>query len=271
MSWELYTGLLEEAARFGVRRISPFLMNEPFADPEIIERIAAINQIHPRAKVVLTTNGSLLTEEKSRRLLELGDGVHEIHFSVQGIEKEAYEATMRGALVFEKTLENIDRFLRLQDGSRARRPVVWVTMVDTGTIDARQALAYWSARGVRSKYTRLENRGGNIPGAGELSRGGEMRPFTTCTRLMKQAYVLFNGDVVLCCTDYRKTMVLGNVAEGGLRAVWSSERAARIRRDYQRGDFSRNPLCGSCTIDREKEVEAIPRGLRQLPRRVASL
>jgi MoaA/NifB/PqqE/SkfB family radical SAM enzyme len=271
MDWGMYTGLLEESARHGTRRISPYLMNEPFADPEIIERIAAINQIHPRAKVVLTTNGSLLGEEKARRLLDLGDGVHEIYFSVQGIEKESYESTMRGALVFEKTLANIDRFLRLHAERRGRRPIVWVTMVDTGTIDAREAVAYWSARGVRAKYTRLENRGGNIAGAEELSRAGEMRPFTGCTRLMKQAYVLFNGDVVLCCTDYRKTMVLGNVAEGGLQAVWNGPRAAGIRRDYQREDFSRNPLCGSCTVDLETEISVVPRGLRTLPRRAASL
>lgn len=259
MDENLFRALIEETAKYKVRRISPYLMNEPFIDPQILDRVRIINDINPRAKVVLTTNGGLLTPERVDRLLGLGGGVHELYLSVQGIDPEAYRSTMRGGLRFEKTMAHIDYLLETMKKRGAMRPVVWITMVDSNLIDARAAVAYWAARGVRSKYTRLENRGGNIREAGGFSRSRDMQPFADCTRLMKQAYVLFNGDVVLCCTDYRQTMVLGNIREGGLYRVWNSPRAMKIRSDFVRGDLSDNPLCRSCTVDREVEVTHLPR------------
>ena len=72
--------------------------------------------------------------------------------------------------------------------------------------------------------------------------------YKDCTRLFKHAYILFNGDMVLCCTDYFKTMVLGNVAESSIYEVWNGPRAVKIRQDFLRGDFSENPLCRDCCI-----------------------
>jgi MoaA/NifB/PqqE/SkfB family radical SAM enzyme len=270
MDWDVFESLVEETARHGVRRISPYLMNEPFADPEIFDRIRMINRINPAAKVVVTSNGGLLTQDRVDRLLDLGDGVHALYLSVQGIDEEAYEKTMRGGMRFRKTMANVDYLLEAMKKRGARRPEIWVTMVDTDVIDARKSVAYWSSRGVRSKYTKLENRGGNIHDANEISRSHAMRPFTDCTRLFKQAFVMFNGDVVLCCTDYRKTMVLGNTRDGGLHGVWNSDRAVAIRQAYIREDFSENSLCGTCTIDREVEVSHVPKGARRLPRLFAS-
>ncbi|HEX9508022.1 MAG TPA: radical SAM protein, partial [Myxococcales bacterium] len=98
MDWGLFRKIVDESAHYRVRRISPYLMNEPFVDREIFERIRYINEANPRAKVIITTNGSLLTPPVVDRVLGLGEGLHEIAISVQGIDAEAYEKTMRGGL-----------------------------------------------------------------------------------------------------------------------------------------------------------------------------
>ena len=72
MDWALFRKIIDESARHRVRRISPYLMNEPFVDPEIFEKIAYINRVNHRARVTLTTNGSLLTKGVVDRLLGLG-------------------------------------------------------------------------------------------------------------------------------------------------------------------------------------------------------
>jgi MoaA/NifB/PqqE/SkfB family radical SAM enzyme len=255
----MFRSLLEETARYGVRRMSPYLMNEPFLDPELFDRIRTMNEINPKAKVVITSNGGLLTKEKVDELLDLGPGVHALYLSVQGIDKESYEKTMRGGMRFDKTMGYVEYLLREQKRRNLEWPRVWVTMVDTDIIDAQRAVEFWADLGVRSKYTKLENRGGNIGDAEEYSRSHDMEPFTGCTRLFKQAYVLFDGDVTLCCTDYYRTMILGNIkTDGGLYGVWNGERAKQIRRDYLRADFRNNKLCGECTIDRETEVSNNP-------------
>ncbi len=249
MTREMFERVIEEAAAHGVRRISPYLMNEPFLDPTLLDKLAFIRERAPGAKVVLTTNGSRLTPEVADRLLEV-DALHSLYISFQGVDKAEYESTMRGSLVFERTLGNVLGLIEKwkRKGGRARFSIV-VTMVQTNRIDAEKAVAFWKSKGVESKWTPLENRGRLIAAAQDLApQGRPLRPYTHCTRLFKQAYLLFNGDLVLCCTDYTRKMVLGNIRNSTLYAVWNSPKARTVRRLYSEGRLDQIPLCGGCEI-----------------------
>jgi hypothetical protein len=155
---------------------------------------------------------------------------------------------------FDRTMANVDQFLEAQRKRRLDRPELWVTMVDTTVIDARKAVDFWQSRGVNSKYTTLENRGGNIKDAESFSHTKEMPYYTTCTRLFKQAYIMFNGDLVLCCVDYSREQVLGNITDSSISAVWNGPVATGIRQRYLGHQFDRLPLCGVCKIDEIREV-----------------
>jgi len=249
MKKELFERVIDEIADHGVRRISPYLMNEPFLDPGIIEKLGYIKKKIPDARLVLTSNGSRLSPKIVDDLIE-ADVLHALYISFQGVEKEGYEATMRGSMVFEKTMENvlhlIDRWKAA--GGRDRFKIV-VTMVATNKIDPEKAVAFWKERGVESKWTPLENRGGNIAIAGDLApQAKPMKRFATCTRLFKQAYIMFNGDMVLCCTDYTREVVLGNITDSSISAVWNSKKALNIRRLYSEGYMDKIPLCRTCEI-----------------------
>lgn len=253
----LFERIIEECARHRVRRLSPYLMNEPFLDRDLPRKIRFMHERCPGARVVVTTNGSLLRPDVVEEVLDLGPALHALYISFHGIDRRGYERTMRGAVKFEETLANVNHLIDEMRRRDARRPDLWITMVDTNLIDAREAVRYWRGRGVRAKYTTLENRGGNIAGAGEMARG-EMDYYTTCTRLMKQAYILFNGDMVICCTDYSRQMVLGNVARSSVREVWNGPAAVAHRRAYLARRFDELPLCRACKVDRVREVEAVP-------------
>jgi len=71
-------------------------------------------------------------------------------------------------------------------------------------------------------------------------------------RLMEQAYILYNGDVLLCCVDWERSTVLGNLKEKSLAEIWNSEAYMRIRRDYF-NNRTNNILCGKCLICDEKD------------------
>jgi radical SAM protein with 4Fe4S-binding SPASM domain len=249
MSDELFDKIVDEMARHRVRRISPYSNNEPFLDPRMVERIRLIHCRIPDAKIVLTTNGSRLDEATVDGLLEV-DALHALYISFQGVEKEGYEATMRGSLVFEKTLANVERLIARWKtaGGEARFKIV-VSMVATNLIDTEKAVAFWRARGVRSKWTPLENRGGNVLAADSLAPGRRpLKRYASCTRLFKQAYILWNGDMVLCCTDYTRKVLLGNVADTSIEQVWNADKAVTIRRLYAEGRMDQIPLCRDCAI-----------------------
>ncbi len=255
MDPDLFLRIIAEAKKHGVRRISPYLMNEPFIDKDLFKKIRYIHEQIPDSKVVVTTNGGLLTKDRVNEMLDIGDALHALYVSFQGIEKEGYEKTMRGAMHFTHTMENVNYLLEQQRRRMTPWPKVWITMVSTEVIDAKKAVAYWRKRGVRSKYTALENRGGNITDAESFSTSGHMEYFSSCTRLFKQGYINFNGDMVLCCTDYSRKQILGNVTNSSIQDVWNGPKAVDIRRRFLGDQIHTIDLCNVCKVDQEVEIE----------------
>ena len=249
MEEALFRKIVDELRDHKVRRISPYLNNEPFLDRNIVDKLNYIREKIPDSKIVLTTNGSKL-DEKTADSLIVSKSLRALYISFQGIEKEGYEETMRGSLVFEETMKNVETLVeKWKKAGGESLFKIYITMVATNKIDPYKAVAFWKEKGVRAKWTPLENRGGNIESAQGLAPGGEkLKRFTNCTRLYKQAYILFNGDMVLCCTDYERKVVLGNVAETSIEEVWNSKKAQGIRRLFWKGRLDQIPLCKDCEI-----------------------
>lgn len=254
MSSERFARIVDECARHHVTRFSPYLTNEPLLDPRIHERIRTVKERIPRCRIVLTTNGSLLTPEVTDRLLNLDGALHSLYVSFQGIGKVGYEKSVGAGIAFERVLHNVNHFLAEMRARRLTRPRVWVSMVATTLIDAPRAVAYWKSRGVRAKYTALENRGGSVSGT-EAWATSRMGYYSNCPRMFKQAYICFDGTMVACCTDYARREVLGNVFDHSIEEIWNGARAGDLRMRYLSGRIHTLTLCGSCRIDQEREIE----------------
>ncbi len=244
MDWELFTKIADEITSRPVARISPYLMNEPLMDREIGKKIRYLaERKRPGTVIKINSNGALLDDEMGEQLIE--SGLDRINFSVHGIRKETYESQMVG-MRLKRVLENIDRFLQLRESKGSTRPRVRVTMVRTRAIEEEldEIMAYWGSKGVKVNIRPLENRAQR-----EIATRGinpkRWRPFTFCNRLFEQAYVLSNGDVVLCCVDWERTTILGNLSNQSLYDIWNSERFMEIRRRYLHGDLD-GLLCKGC-------------------------
>lgn len=249
MEPELFRRIVDECAAGGLRRFSPYLTNEPLADDRLPDLLAYAGRALRRAKIVVTTNGHFLTPAMTDRLLALDPPLHAIHVSFQGVDRAFYESSMRGNLRFERTLSHLEALAGRLRRDRRDRPRLVVTMVATRGLDAGRAVAFWAERGIAAKVTALDNRGGKVE-ADRLALLPRLSPYRNCPRLMKQMYVHFNGDVVLCCVDNSRTVVLGNAARQSLREIWNSPGAVEHRRRYIAGEFEGLALCGTCTIDR---------------------
>ena len=245
MEWELFTKIADEITSHPVARISPYLMNEPLMDRELGKKIRylAEERKHPETVIKINSNGALLDEVMGEALIE--SGLDRINFSVHGIRRETYESQMVG-MKLERVLKNIDRFLELRERKGSTKPRVRVTMVRTKAIEEEldEIMAYWGERGVKVNVRPLENRAQK-----EIASKGlnpeRWRPFTFCNRLFEQAYVLSNGDVVLCCVDWERTTILGNLREQTLEEIWNGRELMEIRRRYLEGDLD-GLLCKRC-------------------------
>jgi MoaA/NifB/PqqE/SkfB family radical SAM enzyme len=243
MDEDLFRKIADECGRHFVGRISPYLMNEPLMDKKLPERLAYLNRAkQPFTKTKINSNGFLLTEDMSLGLIE--SGLRHLWISVQGYSEESYKASM--GLKLDVTLGNIDRFLELRERKRATYPKLTVTTVRTKYVDPEleYARAYWADRGVVFKVHTPDNRSGKDVSEFAVTKAKLRR---RCDLFLKQAYILYNGDMILCCHDWRRTVVLGNVGETSIREIWNSPGFLEVIRGYQAGDFSKCEICRTCT------------------------
>jgi len=243
MSQELYQQILDECAREkGVWRLEPFLMNEPFTDTRMVDWITMAKQAVPTALVTVTTNGTLVTPAITDRLIH--SGLDAIWFSFNGATKETYEQIM--GVSFEKVSANIDYLLEV----KPERLRVFTNMIETVVMapEIEQNIRNWHARGVGSGTSQLVNRAGNVKNFVELNyRPVNADPVRICDLLFHKMYILYNGDAVLCCMDWRRTVVMGNVQRQSIKEIWQGEKYQAYRRAHIEGRGKQMKLCNDCS------------------------
>lgn len=256
MDENLFYKIIDEAVKYPVKRISPYLMNEPLLDkrlPDFISYIA--KKRNPGTIIKINTNGSYLTEDLAVKLIN--SGLDKLHFSFHGIRKETYEKSMQN-LNYEETLKKINIFLEIKEKMKADKPKVKVTMIHTIEIDKEldEIRRYWNSKGVAVNIHALENRAHEAVAKKQLNVK-PMRTLSDCDRLFQQAYILFNGDCVLCCVDWERTTILGNVAQNSLYDVWNNKAYIDYRRNYLAGNL-KGTLCEKCEVQDEIDFSYYP-------------
>lgn len=83
-----------------------------------------------------------------------------------------------------------------------------------------------------------------------FNRGGSVKPkvqlnFPRCSYPGNPVVIDYAGDVVLCCNDYLKNVVFGNVKTKKLIDIWFSKRYSSMRKQLRNMEFSL-PICKKC-------------------------
>lgn len=248
MSFTLFAKLMRECGRYSdLRSINLFLMNEPLMDPQIVDRCSFAKEHNPTAAVCIWTNGCKLDEGLSRDLI--ASGLDTIGISIHAMWPQTYHR-LTGRRDFEQVLARVTRFVELRNLLKPQMRVE-IRLVGVRQLlsfeEVEEAISYWKKRGIEGVHTQLGhvNRAGNLPGTYGIIR----RNTSGCADQMpyQMAAVLYTGDVVLCCMDWRQEAVLGNIHHQSLASIWRSDRRQEIMARVQ-GEQESEPdfLCKRC-------------------------
>ncbi|HOE95178.1 MAG TPA: radical SAM protein [Candidatus Sumerlaeota bacterium] len=247
MDWDLYRSIIDQISEMGVRRISPYLMNEPMLDPEFPKRVEYITRKKkPWQFSKINSHGGLLTERMAKGILDAG--LDRVNFSVQGLDPVIYEDVMK--LPLQKTLDNIDRLLELKRAGNYKKPRIRVCMLMTKYIEPQmdKIQEYWGSRGVKININQLENRGKHKAIKSDEIAVRQLQNYDWCSRMFEQMYILYDGRMVMCCADWEQTGVMGDASKKPLREIWHDEVYTRYRRNFLRGRVQ-GTICDGCTKD----------------------
>ncbi|MBN1476346.1 radical SAM protein [Candidatus Sumerlaeota bacterium] len=247
MDMDLFKRIIDQVVEIPcLKRISPYLMNEPMLDRLLPERVKHISDRRPPGvRIKINSHGNACTETMAKRLLDAG--LTHCNFSVQGIDPEAYRQTM--GLNFERTVENIERMVRLRDEGNYRTKINVVMLDTTMTHPHLDAIrAFWRERGITIHINQLENRGNSKGIQSDEIAVHALQTYHWCNRLFDQIYILFDGRLVMCCADWEQTGVLGDANRESIAAIWHGERYRDFRRRFLTGEVQ-GMLCDGCTKD----------------------
>lgn len=227
------------------RRIHLNQMGEPLLNKSICEFVALAKK--DGHEVSFTTNGTLMDEEISRKLLMAG--IDHVTFSVDGYEKTTYESIRIGAN-YERVRSNIEGFCRLRN-ELSKHAVVHIDCIlsDLTKSEIAPMQNYWKGKVDSVNIIPLDDWAGKheLPGKFGLRNrrtktSGNVR--YPCDLLWTTTAISAEGCVMYCCHDYKLLSKLPNINERSLGEIWK-DNVSEERRKHARGVIDRDP-CLHC-------------------------
>ena len=142
----------------------------------------------------MISNGSLITEEAARGMIDAG--LDAINISVDASGKEMFEKTRLG-LKYDKVIANIERLARAarREPARARPKLILSFVRQNNSADEQAFIEHWRKRRRQDPHHRPAQLGRHAEPASRTCNYPCYRPWLTFT-------VLWDGRVSLCCADF---------------------------------------------------------------------
>ena len=242
MDFDLYKKIIDEGSKYKLNSVKLSWRGEPLLNKNIVDMIKYAKD-RGILEVFLNTNGLLLNDKLSEQLID--SGLDMILFSVDGVTKETYEKIRIGGN-YDIMVNNIKKFLEIKKSKNKPLPHTriyftktpenkhevdllfkkWNILVDE--IFVNPALPLQLDHSTKSK----------------LNFDIKERKF--CSHLCRRLAITWNGDMAICCIDWKPSIVLGNVKTDTIYSVWHGEELDRIRCLHRKKSLNDIKMCKDC-------------------------
>ncbi|MFN3230955.1 MAG: radical SAM/SPASM domain-containing protein [Alphaproteobacteria bacterium] len=223
MPLDLFQLVLDRLVEVGVRSISLNHYGEPSLDPHLVRRAQRAKDAG--IKIVLFTNASRLDDERLRELAALGNV--SLVVNLPTVDAESFREITGWKL--------LDRVLDTLSLAKSLEMTVQIS-VNTPRASLTRKERYAIRRhvqkrtGIRAMLNFVVTRAGAMTDeryAPPVSHQGRLNG---CYRMLTRICVGIDGTVFLCCHDFNKDYVLGDLRRSSLKDIAESDRAQQLRR-----------------------------------------
>jgi pyruvate-formate lyase-activating enzyme len=196
--------------------------------------------------VTLTTNGTIMNERRTTRLLEAG--VHMIDISIDAFRPETY-ARIRRHGKLEVTRGNVQRLIRWARESRSATQVI-VSFVEQpeNASETEDFERFWTDEGAHAVVIRRQHScSGAMVELADLKRSVmALSSRTPCLYPWERIAVNAAGDLAFCPSDWVHGSRLADYRTTTISDTWQGLQYRRLRQAHLTGDFSGHGFCGQC-------------------------
>jgi sulfatase maturation enzyme AslB (radical SAM superfamily) len=238
MSVDLFRKIVDECAALGITHVRMHNYGEAFIDKKLVEKVRYAKERGIR-EVGVISNGSLITDEVARGMIEAG--LDAINISVDASGKEVFESTRIG-LKYDKVIANIERLIRIRAELGRSRPKLILSFVrQNNSADEQAFIEHWRRVADKIHITDLHNWAGTLNTQSDVNYPC-YRPWLTFT-------VLWDGRVSLCCADFDGHTILGDLTSSTIQEIWNGEPYRAVRAEHL--ESGGPDICRSCDLPRK--------------------
>ena len=196
--------------------------------------------------VTITTNGTIMNEKRTRRLLEAG--VHMVDISLDAFSDDVYSRVRVGGDL-KVTRANVQRLLQWRNEAGTGTKVV-VSFVEQklNTHEVADFKSFWEDQGADSVVIRRQH---SVAGAvidisrllHEKNKGIPRRP---CVYPWERIVLNPRGHLSFCPADWVRGSELADFRSTTVRETWNGPKYTALRRAHMTNEYANHGFCGQC-------------------------
>jgi len=258
MSFDILNKIVEDCKHKSLKKINLFWMGDSTVDKNMIEKIRIIRKNLPRVKLYLSTNAQLLSEKRSRILLD-ENLLDVINFDIDGLNKNTFEG-IRVRLDFDVVTSNVKYFLNYKKQNNKTLPETRVTIIDMKPTkdEVEDFVKYWSPLADKVDINHYNTWGGtqdelnyddnhqDPKHQGKLNQSQNTNFDFACTHPWEEMVIGADGRVGLCCLDHELNEQVGDVRENTIEEIWRGNKINDYREKQIALNYSSIESCKDC-------------------------
>jgi hypothetical protein len=238
MSMDLWKRIVHDSDRLGIEMLDLCGFGDVFLDKDLFKKIRYAKSVNPNFQIYISTTGIAMTPNKLDDIMEY---VNILKFSIYGCTKDTYEKVMQN-VNYDKAMKNIHALLSRNAAEGG--PVYTMgnfILLEENSHQKDEWISYWEPRlsevYVWKPHNYLD---------GRTYRDITGQPQKTCGRPLEGPLnVAVNGAAHVCCFDYNKEIVVGDLNVQGIDEVMDGPAMREIQEKHRQGDLGDLP-CATC-------------------------
>ena len=246
ISWEMYEKIILEAEKYNCPSLNPQGVNEPLLDQNLEDYIKFAKK-HGFIDIMMNTNATLLSEERSKKLID--SGITRLRFSLDAVNAETFKKVRVGSPPLDKIKKNIYKFLELKEKGGYKLPITGVSFVNIKQNEKEKekfinewkdvvdivTIQKFAPPSFEKKFEKYYPKDQYVEEPVDFNC---VQPF--------HRVVIRNNDITPCCAVYSSELKIGDLRFNSIYDAWHSKEMKKLRALHKKGEYYKNDTCKKC-------------------------
>ncbi len=238
LDFSRYQEIINEIANYNIQRLTLFNNNEPLLDQRIYDFIQYAYEKMPNLEITLSTNGRLLTRNTLLKLKK--SGLTYLYISIPTVNESEYQMIMGNNIKKIVSLLNCINDKEIIKMIRIAVPRTKFYNIDELNDKLKKYLiCSWDLEYKESW---------NIDDSFSIISDDE-KYLGPCDRPLDQMVISSNGDVIICCRDWKYDNIVGNIYFDSVYNIWHSKKMKNIQKLIIEQNYDEIACCKDCNMN----------------------